>query len=124
MRPDCSPAVDIDLGCNPNLLTLSLDAFALQYLTRLLSTLVTPNLQQVTLYFHDYSSCFRERDCCLEIDRILNGQASVHLVEIVLGVDPTLSSKFIEYSPLLWSRGVLKITYLPFDQWPWTKYGM
>jgi hypothetical protein len=115
MRPDCTDTVNIDLGCNLNLLTLSMDAFALQYLTRLLSTLVTPNLQQVTLYFPEY---IHEWDCCLEIDRILNGQASVHLVEIVQDVDPRLSSKFIEYSPLLWSRGVLKITYLPYIKWP------
>jgi hypothetical protein len=112
--------VDIDLDCNPNLLTLSLVDFTPQYLIRLLSSLVTPNLQQVTLYFNDDPHPY-EPDGWLEIDRILNGQASVRLVEIVLAFDPTPSSKFIGYSPLLWSRGILKITYLPFDQWPFVK---
>jgi hypothetical protein len=88
----------------------------LEYLIRLLSSLVTPNLQQVTLYFPEYPN-FHEWDCWPEIDRILNGQASVRLVEIVLD-DPTSSSEFIEYSPLLWHRGILKITYLPVEQWP------
>jgi hypothetical protein len=89
-------------------------------LIRLLSSLVTPNLQQVTLYFPKYPN-FHEWDCWLEIDRILNGQASVRLVKIVLSVDtdPTPSPKFIEYSPLPWSRGILKITYLDINHWPY-----
>jgi hypothetical protein len=74
-----------------------------------------PNLQQVTLGFRKYSD-FREWDDWLEIDRILNGLASVCFVEILLDADPTL--KFIEYSPLLSSRRILKMTYLPVGYWP------
>jgi hypothetical protein len=114
----------IDLGSNPNLLTLSLEIdlirgrrAVLPYLIRLLSGLVMPNLQQVTLGFLDYTD-FLEWDDWLEIDRILNGLASVRFVEILLDADPTPTPTFIEFSPLLWSRGILKITFLPLHQWP------
>jgi hypothetical protein len=94
MRPDCDYTVDIDLGCNPNLLTLSVEnsSSTLYFLIRLLSGIVLPNLPQVNLYFEENCS-FYEWDCWPEIDRILNGQASVHLVEIVLEADPRLGLK-------------------------------
>jgi hypothetical protein len=116
MRPEGSHTLKIDLGCNPNLITLSLqiNPDAPLYLVRLLGGFVMPNLQQVTLYLSEYPEWYD----WLEIDRVLNGQASVCLVEIVLDADPTPSPTFIEYSPLLWSRGILKVTYLPHYRWP------
>jgi hypothetical protein len=121
MRPGCSCIADIDLDCNPNLLTLSVenDSSTLLDLTHLLSGNVTPKLKQVTLWFRRYDfSPVQEGDDWLEIDHILNGRASVRLLEIVVAADLTPRPTFIERFPLLWARGMLKITYLPVDQWP------
>jgi hypothetical protein len=114
----------IDLGSNPNLLTLSLEIdlrgrgrHGVQPYLIFLSGLAMPNLQQVTLGFLHYTD-FLEWNDWLEIDGILNGLASVRFVEILLDADPTATPTFIEYSPLLWSRGILKITFLPLHEWP------
>jgi hypothetical protein len=121
MCPDGYYTDNIDLSYNPNLLTLSLQhsRHTPQRFVRLLSGLVTPNLQQVTLHLDDDPRP-HESDDWLEIHRVLNGQASVCLVEIVQNTDPsypTLRRTFAEYFPLLWSRGILKSTYLLRYRW-------
>jgi hypothetical protein len=106
----------IDLGSNPNLVTLFLwfdpCTPVPQSLIRTLSSLVTPKLQQVTLDFVNYSDS-QNWDHWLEIDRILNGLASVRAVKIVLDDNPALTSTFNEYFPLLWSRGILTLQFEP-----------
>jgi hypothetical protein len=119
MRPEAEyePYNDnVDLSCNPNLLTLSLDMHlsngTLPYLIRLLSSLVARNLQQVSFHLWDQLDSHQWVHW-LEIDRILNDKASDRFeeVEVELLDDPTRTSAFVEYSPLLWSRGILKVTY-------------
>jgi hypothetical protein len=108
---------NVDLSCNPNLLTLSLKMHVsngtLPYLIRLLSSLVARNLQQVSIHLWDRLDSHQWVHW-LEIDRILNDKASDHFEEVkvvLLLDDPTRIPAFVEYSPLLWSRGILKVTH-------------
>jgi hypothetical protein len=104
---------NVDLSCNPNLLTLSLEMYlsngTLPYLIRLLSSLVARNLQQVSFHLSGRLDSHQWVHW-LEIDRILNDKASDRFEEVkVVLPDPSQIPGFAEYSPLLWSRGILNV---------------